>query len=314
LAVAGTAKLADREGSHRSMQGFGLPAPLAGPLSLLVPLGELGIAAGLVRGVSARASAAAAAGLFTIFLVAVTITLIRGRRPNCHCFGRLHSASASGWTVARNGALAAMAMLVVAQPAAELGWIEFSAAGVVAVVAGQAWLWLELLRRYGTALRRIEELETGLPSPVLIEAGMEAPPFVLPDLAGQSIPSDALLGSMPVLLLFSDPGCGACNAVLAEAKRRGPDIVVISTGAPREVAAKAFSDGLDAVLIDEHREVSMLFGVEVVPTAVLVDPDGRIAGGPAVGAAEVAELMRTTAPGFSQAFMDANLAVGARGT
>ncbi len=292
LAVAGAAKLADREGSGRAVREFGVPERFAGPLGLLLPLAELGIAAALLPGASARAAAAAAALLFLIFALAVGTMLVRGRRPDCHCFGRLHSVPV-GWRVLlRNGALAGLALLVAWQPAAEPGWIEFGAGGFAALIVGQAWVALELLRRHGRALRRIEELEEGLAGPGPLEVGAEAPPFVLPDLDGGSVALESLLPeSGRLVLLFSDPGCGACDRVLGEAQQEDARIVVISSGTRSEVPAKALRYGLNTVLLDDGREVSSLYGVVAVPTALLVDGDGRIAADPVVGAPEVIELI-----------------------
>jgi uncharacterized membrane protein YphA (DoxX/SURF4 family) len=42
FAVAGVAKLADRAGSRQAIVDFGLPARLATPLGILLPLYELG--------------------------------------------------------------------------------------------------------------------------------------------------------------------------------------------------------------------------------------------------------------------------------
>jgi peroxiredoxin len=297
LGLAGMAKLVDREGGRRAVHEFGVPAWLARPLGLLVPLAELGIAAALVPGASARAAAVAAGALLAIFSVAVASALVRGRRPDCHCFGRLHSAPIGWWTLARNGALAALAVLVVSQPAAGPRWIELAAGGIAALVAGQAWLCLELLRRHGRALRRIEELETGLPAAAPLEIGAEAPPFVLPDLDGRSTSLETLLASWgQTVLLFSDPGCGACDLVLRHVDRfHGAGVIVISSGEPRAVAAKASEYGLDPVLLDERREVAMLYGAAAVPTAVLVDAEGSIASVHASGALEVEELLRRSA-------------------
>ena len=48
FAAAGAAKLADREGSRRAIVDFGVPAALAAPLGLLLPLAELAVAATLL--------------------------------------------------------------------------------------------------------------------------------------------------------------------------------------------------------------------------------------------------------------------------
>ena len=48
FAVAGVAKLYDRAGSRRAVIDFGVPAPLAAPLAILLPLAELAVAATLL--------------------------------------------------------------------------------------------------------------------------------------------------------------------------------------------------------------------------------------------------------------------------
>ncbi len=97
--VAGAAKLRDRPGSLQALLGFGLPELLAGPVAVLLPLTELTVAALLVVPASARWSAGAAAVLATVFALAIAHALRNGRRPDCHCFGRLHSSQAGAATL-----------------------------------------------------------------------------------------------------------------------------------------------------------------------------------------------------------------------
>jgi uncharacterized membrane protein YphA (DoxX/SURF4 family) len=96
FAVAGLAKLADRSGSRQAVTGFGLPSSLAGSLSILLPLAELAVAAALIPTSTALWGAIGALALLLVFLVGIGINLARGRKPDCHCFGQLHSAPA-GW-------------------------------------------------------------------------------------------------------------------------------------------------------------------------------------------------------------------------
>src|SRR5918999_3175906 len=111
--LAGVAKLADLKGSRKAIIEFGLPAVVASPLALLLPLAELGVGAALIAASSAWWGALGALGLLVLFVVGISINLARGKKPNCHCFGQLHSAPAGWKTLARNGALAALAGFVV---------------------------------------------------------------------------------------------------------------------------------------------------------------------------------------------------------
>src|SRR5918912_4623127 len=111
--VAGVAKLADRAGSQQALRDFGLPGWLASPVGVLLPLVELGVAVALLPVASAWWGAIAATALLLLFVVGMSVTLLRGRRPACHCFGQLHSAPVGGPTLIRNLVLALVAGGVV---------------------------------------------------------------------------------------------------------------------------------------------------------------------------------------------------------
>src|SRR5829696_9991753 len=117
FAVAGLAKLADRAGSRQAMIDFGVPTSLASPVGVFLPVAELVVCATLIPGVTAWWGALGALVLLLLFVAGIGINLARGRRPECHCFGQLHSAPAGWKTLARNGALAAVAAFILWQ-----GW------------------------------------------------------------------------------------------------------------------------------------------------------------------------------------------------
>src|SRR5215217_3458944 len=93
--LAGLAKLADRTGSRQAMIAFGVPAPLAAPLGVLLPLAELVVAVALLPLSTAWWGALGALALLLFFVGGIGVNLIRGRTPECHCFGQLPSSPAS---------------------------------------------------------------------------------------------------------------------------------------------------------------------------------------------------------------------------
>src|SRR5262249_5691959 len=157
---------------------------------------------------------------------------------DCHCFGALHSEPAGAKTLIRNIVLAALAAFVlVTEPGASpWGWIAnldttqtwlLAAVAVMAVViAGMAAFMFALLRQNGRILRRIDALEAGLPldGPAAprwdsgghgLPIGDPAPAFELPGLDGVPVTLEQLRApGRPVLLLFTDPACVPCNALM----------------------------------------------------------------------------------------------------
>ena len=111
--VAGFAKLADLAGSRAALRDFGVPARLSSPFGVLLPLAELAVAVALVPAASAWWGALGALALLLVFVAGIGYALSRGRTPDCHCFGQLHSAPAGPSTLVRNLVLAALAAVVI---------------------------------------------------------------------------------------------------------------------------------------------------------------------------------------------------------
>jgi hypothetical protein len=144
FAVAGLAKLIDRASVRDAARAFGVPGPLVAPVATALPFAELGVAVALVISASAVAGAIAALVLLGTFITGITISLARGRQPDCRCFGQVHSAPVGWKTLIRNVAFAAAAIFVVAAgPSASLRdwsvsmsgleWLALAVAIVLAV-------------------------------------------------------------------------------------------------------------------------------------------------------------------------------------
>jgi methylamine dehydrogenase accessory protein MauD len=310
FAVAGIAKLADRAGSRQAIVDFGLPVRLATPLGILLPLCELAVAAALIPTATAWWGAVGALALLLLFIVGISINLARGHKPDCHCFGQLHSSPAGWKTLARNGTLAAVAGFVVwegrdgAGPSA-VAWLgTLSAVQLVALVMGlvvvgllaaQWWFLVHLLRQNGRLLMRLEVLEQSVaqgdsaaPSANGVSAsglavGTQAPPFSLSGLYGETLTLEALLSAdKPVMLIFTDPNCGPCNALLPEIGRWQEEyaekltVALISRGEPEENRTKTSEHGVQHVLLQEDWEMAEAYQVKGTPSALLIMPDGKV--------------------------------------
>src|SRR5215218_4770615 len=338
FSLAGVAKLSDLKGSRRAIVDFGVPSAIGAPLGLVLPLAELTVAATLLPASTAWWGALGALALLSVFVVGITYNLARGRKPECHCFGQLHSAPAGWKTLARNGVLAAIAGFVLwgsygggAGPSA-LAWVGALTTAqllgllggvlVLALLAAQWWFLVHLLRQNGRLLVRLEALEASLASggsvaqsangtPVNqaegLPVGSEAPQFSLSGLYGETFTLEALRApGKPVMMLFTDPGCGPCNAMLPEVGRWQEEhqekltLALVSRGEMEENKTKAQEHGLSNVLLQKDWEVSESYEVRGTPRAVLIAPDGKVASPVAGGDEGIRGLLSYAVGGRTQ--------------
>jgi thiol-disulfide isomerase/thioredoxin len=326
LALAAVTKLLDRPGSRQALIDFGAPGRIATPLATSLPLAELATAGALLPARTARLGAIAALALLTAFAGAIARSMIRGEAPDCHCFGQLHSAPAGWPTLARNVLLGGAAVFVLAGgwhdagPSAiawighldEAGTVALAGGAGLALVAGaSAAFMVALLRQQGRLLLRIDELEARLDqggvaaaTPVPdqrqqgLPVGQQAPGFSLSGLYSETVTLEALIAAdKPVLLVFTDPGCGPCNALLPQIAQwqedhaTGMSIAVITRGTADDNRAKAREHGVGGVWLDSDLAVYNAYQVPGTPAAMIVDAQGRIATHVACGAEEITALV-----------------------
>jgi thiol-disulfide isomerase/thioredoxin len=338
FAVAAVAKLRDREGTRTAVVDFGVPRRLAGAVATALPLAELAVACLLLPAQTAAYGAVGALVLLGIFSAAIAWNLARGRTPDCHCFGQLHSTPAGWRTLARNGVLAGIAVFalfgVIAEPdASAIAWTArldgselialVVAVAAVALLAAGGFAFLSLMRSYGSVLVRLDRVEAALAEAgieleeeqmpeVGLEPGTPAPQFSVTSISagitGGKVTLDSLTATgVPALLLFTSPHCKPCSALLptaAEWQHTYADdltIAFVSDGSLEEVQAEAEEFELDRVLLDDDRLVSDAYRASGTPAAVLVAPDGTIASWIASGGNWIERLVRDATAGGSGA-------------
>jgi len=323
--VAGLAKLADRDGTRTALVGFGAPRGLSTPLALVLPLAEIAVALLLLPAATALYGALAALALVALFSGVIAISLARGKTPDCHCFGQLHSAPASWKTLARNGLLGVVGLVAVAGTVGEdsvsaVAWVrELAPSELVAVVVGvtSALLlavgglaFVSLMRSYGRVLTRLDRVETalaragldleaelGMPA-IGREPGTPAPAFTARSVDGEEISLASLDASgLPTLLLFTSPGCGPCKALMPQVAAWQQEhaetvsIVVASSGVLEDARAERDDHSLENVLLDENDELYELFEANGTPSAVLIGSGGQIASWVASGREWIEQLV-----------------------
>lgn len=104
--VAGASKLALGRAWPAQAAGLGVP----GPVAVVVPYVELAVGALAAVRLAEPWPAAAALALLVVFTALILALLAKGRRPPCACFGAWSAKPIGAWHVARNAALAALAV------------------------------------------------------------------------------------------------------------------------------------------------------------------------------------------------------------
>ncbi|MBA3450916.1 MAG: redoxin domain-containing protein, partial [Chloroflexia bacterium] len=337
--VSGISKLFDLSGAQAAMRSFGVPESMTRAGGILLPIVEVAIAVLLIPVATARWGALLALVLLAIFIAGIVFNLSRGRKFDCHCFGQLTTSEIGPATLIRNVVLAVLAAFIAgsgfvnnnAGPAVT-GWLQnlspfewtMVVLGVVLLIAltAVAWLLVHLLGQNGRLLVRLDRIESALEDADIAIAdddedeeeeeeehaglpfGSPAPAFSLSGLYGETMTLDALRAAeKPVLLIFSDPTCGPCNAMMGDVSKWQHDladkltVAVITRGSLDDNRAKKKQNSLTHVLIQENSEVADAYLANGTPTAVLVRPDGTIGSGAAGGANDIRTLAKQAAEG-----------------
>jgi peroxiredoxin/uncharacterized membrane protein YphA (DoxX/SURF4 family) len=339
FAVAGTAKLLDLAGGRESLASFGLPPRLAAPLGWALPVAELLVAVALVSRATAWWGGLGAFGLLLLFTVVIARSLILGERPDCRCFGQLHTAPVGWSTLLRNGVLGLLAAFVLGAgwsdpgPSA-VGWVaalppdERPAAvlGLLAVVllAAVVGILARVLVNQALLLTRLEGIEARLDEAVGapverpdasppdrgLPVGALAPAFALPDLGGETRSLASLLvHGRPVLLFFVALDCHPCTALapkIVSWEREHADAVtmaLVSSGGADENRAKFGGFAAAPVLLQAGSEVADAYAAQWTPAAVLIGPTGRVASSVSYGDQALSALVAHAAASHGTPFL-----------
>lgn len=327
FAAAGVGKLNDRSGTRRAVREFGAPSWLVGPLALLVPTAELAVAIALLFATTRFAGAVGALALLAVFSATIGVSLARGRAPDCHCFGQLHSTPASWRTLVRNALLAGLAAVALAeQGPGAFGWIpDLAPVGILALVAGLVAIslmvggglaFVSLMRSHGRVLLRLDTVESALRDAGIevpededalpeigIDPGTPAPAFTAETAAGgQASLADLLEPRLPLLLFFTSSSCGPCRALLPNISRwqtehRGQlTLATVSSGDIAVIRTEAEEHDLEWAPFDTDLAIFEAYQANATPSAVLISPDGTIGSYVASGFGEIEQLVeRATA-------------------
>jgi peroxiredoxin len=123
-----------------------------------------------------------------------------------------------------------------------------------------------------------------------LKAGAPAPAFTLPEIHGGTVSLDRYRGQR-VLLVFTDPHCGPCEALAPklaqlhrDMRRGGLELVAIGRGSVEENRRSAEQHGIEfRVAVQRRWEISRAYGIFATPVGFLVDERGILASDVAQG-------------------------------
>jgi len=189
---------------------------------------------------------------------------------------------------------------------------------LLVLLGAVCWTLYAVLRQNGRILARLDALEAALEgrrdpqerserifadrslsasrlNRAGLAAGTIAPAFRLPTIDGGEAALADYAGRW-LLLVFSDPECAPCQALLPRLARAGRassvDVLLVSRGSVEANAAKLAAAGVSfRVALQRHWEISRLYARFATPIAYLIDPQGRIASPVAAGAAPILALI-----------------------
>lgn len=281
LGIAAFSKFGDGGMRPFTLRQFGTPTALIRPLRWAIPGMELTAAILASWPGSARLGGIAATVLLSIFTAAVVVILLRGRRPQCACFGP-GTARPIGWrAVLRNAALIAVALALAWAPPPSYSLAEQALVAAVVVISVQSWFLHAGRDRYG-----VDEIQ--------------APAFELQATDGTTIRlHDILRDGRDVVLVFADPDCAPCHRLLPAVARWQGQLesraatLIISRGDIGQNVRLAAAAGLPRVLVQGDQGLSHAYGVTATPSLVHIRGDGALTGVPVLGVEEIAEYMKS---------------------
>jgi thiol-disulfide isomerase/thioredoxin len=295
--LALVAKARDLRDFRDSLSSFGFP-PGVYNLIVIVTLAAEALAIVALLAMPLRWAGIICLVLLVAFSVAAALAMLRGRKPQCQCFGNLTSGSIGMSTILRNAALAACAVVLLTEGRSLLGVVRPMGAQTMIIsfmaigIAGLLALVFDQLRRYGEVLHTLDAL--GIDTVTRMQRRGPKPGESLPELTVLDLDNQRVmltdktrsLACKSVVLLSTT--CGHCEALvpaLERAAARGIPGIVIVQGRDTATLDPLYSlhNSRWPVLFAEQSDLITHFHVAGFPGLVPIDEQGNVEGGTLLG-------------------------------
>lgn len=321
LILAGVSKFVDRNRTRKTLKDFGFDEEYLVPATWLLPLLELLAGASLLYPKTAWVGAILAFVLFVAFSLGIGYNLRLGRKPECNCFGQMHSSAIGLHTLLRSLIFALLAAAVVWKTdtgvvgpltEGERSLLLLSVLILLSLGAG-FWLLMGVAKLQHELTARMDEMGELLlfqrfpgnpgdkashrgPS---LPIGVPAPDFNLPNIEGGSVGfQELLVHGKPLLLFFLSVDCGPCSALAPEIRlwqlelKQRASFATIVKGSLPAIQAKFGGKKAGPVLHDELDTIGAQFSAKWYPAVILIKADGSVGSQVAFGDREIRALFK----------------------
>lgn len=306
--LSGVAKLSRPKEFRANLLLFGVPTVAASLLAVGLPSVEVLAGGAILFPGAAQFGTMTAVGLLILFTASIAYQLLRGRKPDCQCFGQMRARPISYWTLLRNVLILGLALYVATSQqeywTSVAGWLRqinylgfaFSVAlaALFAVATVEGLVIAQLVRSYGQVLLRLEVIENSR-HPYHNE--LASPPD---NLGKESVTLETLRAQGKlVAIFFLEPTCGPCTALYTDLVRWAAESVndmriAVVSAAPGSSLPAELRDASNVYLLnDPHRVTSRRYGVGGTPSAIIVRPDNSPASGLLAGPDQIRRFFST---------------------
>lgn len=318
--VSAVAKAVAPRRTADAARDLGVPAALASPVAVLLPVTEVAVAMLLTVTPTVTAGGFAATALMAAFTAVIAVNLARGRRPACACFGALSSRAPIGpATLMRNAILLAgsLAVLVAAllPGACSAGCYDGSGArhimvagglAVLAAIVSGAVLIHALSTTVGQLTARVRDLEAALGRPTtprrqavdLAALQRAVTTTAVTDLHGEPLSlTDLAGGREETLLVLMSARCSACERLRQQIRAAPPPSGLHLLGIIDRVEPGVSAEPGDRfVIVTDGGAIAEASGVQAFPSAVVLDAGLRPVGDILTGTNEIRRYLDDRAP------------------
>lgn len=318
--VAAVSKLRDQAGTRKAAVSFGVPESMSKVFAFALPLVEIVGALLLVYSASSWFGSVAITVLLLVFTVAISVQLLKGTEPDCHCFGQLGAEKIGVSSLFRNALFMAPAAFLVARGQVGQGpevWeldrqsiLILLAAAIVGLLVVAIQMLQRLLTKQDELARRLELIEFAGPVAEVerehaghphdgLPIGAMLPEFELKDTDGQTVSTNSLYGDgKGALLLFVSPTCSPCKALVPRFREWAPELsektnLYLITSGTADENIKKFGDlPSSPLLLQEKREFADAVYAKWTPSAMYVNSKGRVSSHVSAGDSSIADLVQ----------------------